>query len=132
MRYIVLALLFVSCGAKKQMLREYVDEVINERINIENQVISNTTLNDNITISYRVNEYDTLGRVIKETIADVKKEKKEETRDSIIQKEETINEVDREGQTEIKEKRNRSSFWIGLCSGLLFLIAIYFIIKIRK
>lgn len=114
------------------MLRAYVDEVINERISIEDRIISNRKLDDNITITYRMNEYDTSGRVIKEVVADVKKEKKEVVTDSIIKKEETITDIDREVKTEIKEKRNRSGFWIGLCSGILFLITIYVVIKLHK
>lgn len=134
MRYLLLALLFVSCTSKKQFIRTYIDEVINDRINIENQLITNNRLNDDITISYRVNEYDTSGMIRKETIADVKKVKTEEKEETSSRQIEAKREVERDIKAELKDKKSSSMlfFWIGAGAALIFVIVIFIAIKFRR
>lgn len=134
MRYILLALLVISCANRKKTIRTYVDEIINERISVDNHIVSNNNINDNMTISFRVNEYDTNGRMIKETIADVQKVKTEENHDILLQEIDEKREVDRDIKAELKEEKKHSIsyFWFGVCFGLIFVIAIYIAIKFRK
>ena len=131
MRYFLIILLFCSCGNRKQMIRAYVDEVISEKIKFDNINLVNKKIDDNLTISYRVNEYDTTGRVIKETIAHVEKTKKEEVKDSIIQKVETEKDIDRLVDIEVEEKRSNSLiyFVVGFLCSLLLLLLGYFYLK---
>ena len=131
MRYILILLLLCSCGNRKQMIHAYVDEVISEKIKLDNINLTNKKIDDNLTISYRVNEYDTSGRVIKETIAQVEKVTKEEVKDSIVQKVETEKDVDRLVDIEVEEKRSNSLiyFVVGFLCSLLLLIIGYFYLK---
>lgn len=131
MRYFLIILLFCSCGNRKQMLRTYIDEVISERIKFDNINLVNKKIDDNLTISYRVNEYDTSGRVIKEMIAHVEKTKKEEVKDSIIQKVEKEKDIDRVIDIEVEEKRNNSLiyFVVGFLASLLLFVFGYLYFK---
>ena len=131
MRYILILLLLCSCGNRKQMIRAYVDEVISEKIKLDNINLTNKKIDDNLTISYRVNEYDTSGRVIKETIAQVEKVTKEEVKDSIVQKVETEKDIDRLVDIEVEEKRSNSLiyFVVGFMCSLLLLLLGYFYLK---
>lgn len=131
MRYFLIILLFCSCGNRKQMIRAYVDEVISEKIKLDNINLTNKKIDDNLTISYRVNEYDTSGRVIKETIAQVEKVTKEEVKDSIVQKVETEKDIDRLVDIEVEEKRSNSLiyFVVGFLCSLLLLLLGYFYLK---
>lgn len=132
MRYILILLLFCSCGNRKQMIRAYVDEVISEKIKLDNINLMNKKIDDNLTISYRVNEYDTSGRVIKETIAQVEKVTKEEVKDSIVQKVETEKDIDRLVDIEVEEKRSNSLIYFvvgSLCSLLLLLLGYFYLKK---
>lgn len=134
MRYLFLVILFVSCASRKQMIREYVDEVIRERINVENNVIRNKTLDNNLTISFRVNEYDTSGRIIKETIADVKEERKEENRDSITQQIDKTREVERDIKVDLKDNKvsRTNNFLWGMIVSLIIVIAIFIAIRFKR
>lgn len=133
MKYLFLVILFVSCASRKQMIREYVDEVIKERINVENNVIRNKTLDNNLTISFRVNEYDTSGRIIKETIADVKEERKEENRDSITQQIDKTREVERDIKVDLKENKGKANnFFMGMIVSLIIVIAIFIAIRFKR
>lgn len=113
------------------MIRAYVDEVISEKIKLDNINLTNKKIDDNLTISYRVNEYDTSGRVIKETIAQVEKVTKEEVKDSIVQKVETEKDIDRLVDIEVEEKRSNSLiyFVVGFLCSLLLLLLGYFYLK---
>lgn len=132
MKYLFLVILFVSCASRKQMIREYVDEVLKERINVENNVIRNNTLDNNLTISFRVNEYDTSGRIIKETIADVKEERKEENRDSITQQ--IAREVERDIKVDLRDNKvsRTNNFFLGMIVSLIIVIAIFIAIRFKR
>ena len=131
MRYILILLLLCSCGNRKQMIKTYIDEVVSLKLKQEKISLSNTKIDDNLTISYRVNEYDTTGRVIKETIAQVEKVTKEEVKDSIIQTIEKEKDIDRVIDLEVEEKRSNSLiyFVVGFLCSLLLLIIGYFYLK---
>lgn len=113
------------------MIKTYIDEVVSLKLKQEKISLSNTKIDDNLTISYRVNEYDTTGRMIKETIAQVEKVTKEEVKDSIIQTIEKEKDVDRVIDLEVEEKRSNSLiyFVVGFLCSLLLLIIGYFYLK---
>lgn len=113
------------------MIKTYIDEVVSLKLKQEKISLSNTKIDDNLTISYRVNEYDTTGRVIKETIAQVEKVTKEEVKDSIIQTIEKEKDIDRVIDLEVEEKRSNSLiyFVVGFLCSLLLLIIGYFYLK---
>ena len=113
------------------MIKTYIDEVVSLKLKQEKISLSNTKIDDNLTISYRVNEYDTTGRVIKETIAQVEKVTKEEVKDSIIQTIEKEKDVDRVIDLEVEEKRSNSLiyFVVGFLCSLLLLLLGYFYLK---
>lgn len=113
MKYLIpiLFILLCACSSKKTTLKHQIDDLLYIKSKSDMLHLKNSFLSDSITIHFKQMEYDTSGKITKETTGNLTKLTTEVIRDTIIQKDTVF--ISRHTQThqDITQEKKKSHTW---------------------
>ena len=136
MKYLLLAIIILSssCANRKTMVKRYIDEVVSVKQGSLITALTNSEQAENLTIGFKTIEYDTTGRIVRQTTGEIHRDRLETKKESVVKEDSVITQSVTTTKEEIKEKKSRSWQFIvkGIAAALLLIFIIYFLIRRAK